>query len=70
MFLGNPSSRIRQELWKKIEAGIDDGGAMMIWSRSSAQGYDYLSCGDLTRQLEDFEGLALVRIADKKKLDL
>jgi hypothetical protein len=42
------------------------GFAAQIWSSPTPQGFLYRQYGASKRQLEDFEGVALVRLALKK----
>lgn len=60
MFLGNPSQRVRDELWKKLTNRPPSGYILQLWSSRLARGFDYRQYGESTRMLEDFEGLALV----------
>jgi CRISPR-associated protein Cas2 len=61
VFLGNPSARVRDELWKLASAKLGDGSAVQIWSERGPQGFRYRSQGDNDRELVDLEGIALVR---------
>ena len=70
VFLGNPSQRVRDELWKKVTQRPPLGYVMQIWTMNNAQGFDYRQYGTSRRRLVDFEGLALVtaeRRVRKKK---
>jgi CRISPR-associated protein Cas2 len=60
MFLGNPSQRVRDELWKQITHRPPIGYVMQLWSSRHPQGYEYRQYGDSKRMLTDFDGLALV----------
>lgn len=60
---------MRDELIKKVESAIGEGGATAIWSYPCPQGYRYQILGNPTRKLEDFEGLALVRLPEKMRGD-
>jgi len=53
---------VREELLKKIEAELKGGAAIAIWSYPNPQGYRYQTIGKPSRQLVDFEGIALVRL--------
>ena len=66
VFLGNPSARVRDELWKLAVAKRGDGRILQIWSERSPQGYQYRSVGDADRQLVDYEGIALVRTQPRR----
>ena len=67
IFLGNPSKRVRDELWKLATAKAKQGTVMQIWSERCPQGYRFRTHGDPDRQLVDLEGIALVR--KKRKVD-
>ena len=67
VFLGNPSQRIREELWKKAVKKAGDGHVLQIWSTRGPQGFEYREHGDSKRHLEDFEGIALVVTKPKSK---
>jgi hypothetical protein len=60
MFLGNPSQRVRDELWKKLTTRPPTGYVLQLWSSRLPRGFDYRQYGESARMLEDFEGLALV----------
>jgi len=68
VFLGNPSSRIRDILWDKtVLHPRNRGYAIQIWSDQGPQGFSYRTWGEGGRELVDFEGIALVRqICDKR----
>ncbi len=61
-FLGNPSQRVRDELWKKLTNRPPTGYVLQLWSNRLPRGFDYRQYGESTRMLEDFEGLALVTL--------
>ena len=67
MFLGNPSARVRDELWKMAVDRAGAGSVLQVWSYPCPQGYQYRSHHAGERQLVDFEGLALVRVARRRK---
>jgi CRISPR-associated protein Cas2 len=61
VFLGNPSARVRDELWQIAVEKHKDGSVIQVWSTHSPQGYKYRVLGHSARQLCDFDGIALVR---------
>jgi CRISPR-associated protein Cas2 len=62
VFLGNPSSRIRDVLWDRtVLHPRNRGYAIQIWSDQGPQGLAYRTWGEGGRELVDFEGIALVR---------
>ena len=67
IYLGNPSSRVRDELWKQITARPPLGYVAQIWSTPNAQGFAYRQYGTAPYQLAEFEGMALVTRATKAK---
>ncbi|WP_349245924.1 type I-E CRISPR-associated endoribonuclease Cas2e [Anaerobaca lacustris] len=67
VFLGSPTARIRDKLWEKAVKKRKGGYVLQIWSDSSPQGYNFRSEGESSRQMEDFEGIALVAYRDKRK---
>src|SRR5438270_9277313 len=60
VFLGNPSQRVREELWKTTTKKAGKGHVLQIWSSRTPQGFMYREYGESKRHLEDFEGIALV----------
>ena len=67
VFLGDPSARVRDELWNMALKKCREGFVLQIWSRNTPQGYAYRSSGPNDRQMVDFEGIALVRRVERKK---
>ncbi|MDD5402675.1 MAG: type I-E CRISPR-associated endoribonuclease Cas2e [Dehalococcoidales bacterium] len=62
VFLGNPSARVRDELWKRaIKQSKQSGSVLQIWSDQNPQGYSYRQFGDRGRTFFDFEGLSLIK---------
>ena len=66
VFLGNPSQRVREELWKTAIKKAGKGRVVQIWSSRGPQGFVYRQHGESTRTLEDFDGIALVLKSPKK----
>jgi CRISPR-associated protein Cas2 len=63
VFLGDPSARVRDELWLKgIKRAKDSGAILQVWTDKNAQGFSYRQFGARERKLADFEGLALVKV--------
>jgi hypothetical protein len=67
VFLGNPSQRVRDELWRKITDRPALGYVLQLWSARHSQGFDYRQYGTSKRMLQDFEGLALVTLQRQLK---
>lgn len=60
VYVGNPSTRVRKKLWEFVEAGIEDGNAVMIWNAPTESGYDFLTLGKNRRMPVELDGLKLV----------
>jgi CRISPR-associated protein Cas2 len=67
MFLGNPSQRVRDELWRRITERPALGYVLQLWSSRHPQGYEYRQYGESKRMLTDFEELGLVTIRKQTK---
>ena len=66
VFVGNVSAMVRDKLWDKIVDASPTGGAMMIHTAKTEQGFATRLHGDTTRVLVDFEGLCLVQRPGKE----
>lgn len=64
VFVGRVSAMVRDRLWEKVCDSVGRGGAILIYSSDSEQGYGMRFHGTTKRQLADFEGLTLVQLAD------
>ena len=67
VFLGRISAEVRDRLWDHIvrqlgERGAVDAAAVLVYSADNEQGFAFRIHGDPTREVVDFEGLALVRM--------
>jgi len=62
VFVGRVSAMVRDHLWDKIcrEAGLD-AGCLMVYSSDNEQDFLIRVHGAPARQIEDFDGLLLVR---------
>ena len=66
LFVGNPSARIHDELWKKIVSKAPEGSALQIWSAQTTQGFAYRQHNPIHREMVTIDGLNLVRIITKE----
>ncbi len=66
VFLGNPSARVREEIWNLAISKCREGSVLQIWSYPCPQGYRYRVYGSPSREMVDFEGMALVRVPNKE----
>lgn len=60
VFVGNITSRVRDELWYQIQAATDGGAALMIAPAPTEQGFSIKTCGQERRRVADLDGLFLV----------
>ena len=69
VFLGNPSSRIREILWRTAIHRNHGGYSVQIWSDHSPQGFSYRTFGKSRVELVDFEGVCLARRSSQQDDD-
>jgi CRISPR-associated protein Cas2 len=62
VFVGSVSGMVRDLLWDKVCTEARGGGCTMIHSSNREQGFAIRMFGDPARQVEDFEGLFLIRV--------
>ena len=60
VYVGNPSRRLREFIWKQVEQGLEDGNAVMAWNTNTESGYDFKTLGKNRRMPIEFDGLKLV----------
>jgi CRISPR-associated protein Cas2 len=63
VYVGDVSKRVREMIWTQVEAGIDQGNAVMAWSASNESGFDLMTLGANRRIPVNFDGLTLVSFA-------
>ncbi len=60
VYVGNYSVKVREMIWKQVEAGIDDGNAVMVWRATNESGFDFRTLGQNRRIPKDVDGMKLV----------
>jgi len=60
VYVGDYSVKVRNMIWQQVEAGIEDGNAVMIWRERSESGFDFKTLGANRRMPCDYEGFRLV----------
>lgn len=60
VYVGKLSRKVRQMIWKQVEAGIEDGNAVMAWSTNTESGFDFVTIGRNRRVPVEWDGLKLV----------
>jgi CRISPR-associated protein Cas2 len=70
VFVGTVSASVREKLWERVQRDLKGGGAIMVRTSDSEQGFRIIMCGYTDRLVEDHEGLSLVRIPSKEEESL
>ncbi|MEW5895655.1 MAG: type I-E CRISPR-associated endoribonuclease Cas2e [Candidatus Omnitrophota bacterium] len=60
VYVGVYNVKIREMIWKHVEAGIEEGNAVMMWASPVESGFEFQTCGLNRRIPVDFDGLKLV----------
>ncbi|KUG18913.1 crispr-associated protein, cas2 [hydrocarbon metagenome] len=60
VYVGDLSVRVRDMIWQQVEAGIEDGSAVMAWSTNTEQGFDFVTIGRNRRIPIDIDGVKLI----------
>ena len=63
VFVGKMSAMVRDKLWQRVQDHRAGGAAILAYPAPTEQGFLLKSCGDPTRELVNYDGLTLVRIA-------
>ena len=58
--VGNYAAKIRDYIWEQVEAGIEDGNAVMAWRTSNEAGFDFMTLGRNRRMPVEVDGAKLV----------
>lgn len=60
VYVGRLSRKVREMIWAQIEAGIEDGNAVMVWGTNTESGFDFMTLGRNRRVPVELHGLKLV----------
>jgi len=60
VYVGDLSAKVREMIWAQIEAGLEDGNAVMAWSTNTESGFDFVTLGKNRRLPVELDGLKLV----------
>lgn len=61
VFLGHVSQIVREYLWERCLDKVRKGGAILVYPWPNEQGFRIRSCGEMPREIVDYEGLYLAR---------
>lgn len=60
VYVGNYSPKVRAMLWQQVEAGIEEGNAVMAWRANNEAGFDFCTLGANRRIPREVDGAKLV----------
>jgi CRISPR-associated protein Cas2 len=60
VYIGNYAAKVRDYIWEQVEAGIEDGNAVIAWRASNEAGFDFLTAGQNRRVPIEVDGAKLV----------
>lgn len=60
VYVGSYSRKVRDYLWEQVEAGLEDGNAVMAWQAASEAGFEFVTIGNNRRMPVEFDGARLV----------
>lgn len=60
VYVGNYSAKVRDYIWRQVEAGIADGNAVMAWRTNNEAGFDFVTLGVNRRIPVELDGAKLV----------
>lgn len=60
VYLGDVSKRVRETLWRYIEADRGEGNVVMAWATNTESGFEFQTLGKNRRFPVEMDGLRLV----------
>ena len=60
VYIGQYGRRIREMLWQQVSEGVEQGNAVMAWTTSTENGFDFMTLGQNRRTPVEFDGMKLV----------
>lgn len=66
VYVGTYSRKVREHLWEQVEAGLEQGNAVMVWRSTAEAGFEFLTLGPNRRVGVDFDGVQLVQFLAEK----
>ena len=67
VYVGKVSRRIQEMIWDQVQAGIDEGNAVMAWSTNTEAGFDFETLGANRRIPLELDGVKLVSFLPLEK---
>ena len=69
VYVGQYGRRIREMLWHQVSEGVEQGNAVMVWSTSTENGFDFMTLGQNRRTPVEFDGIKLVSFLPEEERD-
>ena len=60
VYVGDYTAKVRDHIWSNVEAGIDEGNAVMAWRTGNEAGFDFVTLGANRRVPVELDGAKLV----------
>lgn len=60
VYVGNYSAKLREHIWSHVEAGIEEGNAVIAWRANNEAGFDFITLGTNRRVPVEIDGAKLV----------
>jgi CRISPR-associated protein Cas2 len=60
VYVGNYSIKVREMIWSQVEAGIEEGNAVIAWRSTNESGFDFKTIGTNRRIPKEVDGMKLV----------
>ncbi|MCK9555191.1 type I-E CRISPR-associated endoribonuclease Cas2e [bacterium] len=70
VYVGVYSVKVRDMIWNHVEAGIEDGNAVMLWDDLTESGFNFCTLGENRRIPVNFDGLKLVSFLPEDKKEV
>lgn len=61
VYVGRYSIKVREMIWRHVQAGVEDGNVVMAWSTGDECGFEVRTLGPNRRVPIDLDGARLVR---------
>jgi CRISPR-associated protein Cas2 len=70
VYVGSYGRRVREMIWGRVCAYIEDGNAVIAWASPNDAGFEFETCGKNRRVPVDFDGLRLVSFGAEAALPI
>jgi CRISPR-associated protein Cas2 len=56
VYVGNYSAKVREHIWRDVEAGIGEGNAVIAWRTNNEAGFEFITLGVNRRVPVELDG--------------